>query len=95
MELIDSYDPRVALICALLWELHALGKHVACFYLFHILFKPLVQVKQFRLLLTSMVFAPTRSTKIHDDNEDNETATNIVTLNLITPRLRHVDITLY
>ena len=56
-----------------------------------VLFKYLVRLKQFRLLLTSMGFTPTLPTKAY---EDNWTITNSITSHRITPPLRRIYITL-
>lgn len=56
------------------------------------LFKSVVRVKTFRLLLTSMRLIPAKPTKVYEDNEAVALSTNS---HRITPRLRHIDIPLY
>ena len=55
------------------------------------LFKSLVRLKKFRLLLTTMGFTSTLTDKSY---EDDEAITNSITSHRITPRLYHIDVPL-
>ena len=51
----------------------------------------MVRIRQFRLLVTSLVFLTTKLTKVYEDNEALVTS---ITANKETPRIRHVDLPL-
>ena len=74
------------------WKVYRLFLPIhSCDAEIRMLFKSLVRLKQFRLILTSTGFTPTRPTTLY---EDNKVVTNSITSHRITPRLMRADIQL-
>ena len=56
-----------------------------------LIYKVIVRVRQYRFLVTSLIFIPKKTTKVYEDNE--EVVTHITT-NKITLQLRHIHLPL-
>ena len=56
-----------------------------------LIYKVVVRVRQHRFLVASLMFIPTKQTKVYEDDEEVVTC---ITANKITPQLRHIHLPL-